>query len=78
MGFHLSDEKLNKAFVEFKNWLIVKITEEDLLTLLTEQQVQVEDVPLFELKMVQVQYGTENIPTATAIVLTPEGLEKPL
>lgn len=26
--------------------------------------------------MVQVQYGTENIPTATAIVLTPEGLEK--
>ena len=28
--------------------------------------------------MVQVQYGTENIPTATAIVLTPEGLEKQL
>lgn len=35
--------------------------------------MQIEDVPLFELKMVQVQYGTENIPTATATVVTPEG-----
>ncbi len=78
LGFDLSDEKLNKAFVEFKKLADRKkeITEEDLLTLLTEQQIQLEDVPLFELKMVQVQYGTENIPTATAIVLTPEGLEK--
>ncbi len=78
MGFDLSDEKLNKAFLKFKKLADRKkeITEEDLLTLLTEQQIQLEDVPLFELKMVQVQYGTENIPTATAIVLTPEGLEK--
>ncbi len=78
MGFDLSDEKLNRAFIEFKKLADRKkeITEEDLLTLLTEQQIQLEDVPLFELKMVQVQYGTENIPTATAIVLTPEGLEK--
>ncbi|MFJ5789075.1 2-isopropylmalate synthase [Lysinibacillus sp. NPDC093197] len=75
MGFTLSDEKLNKAFVEFKQLADRKkeITEEDLLTLLTEQQVQIEDVPLFELKMVQVQYGTENIPTATATVVTPDG-----
>ncbi len=75
MGFQLSDEKLNKAFAEFKKLADRKkeVTEEDLLALLTEQQVSVEDVPLFELKSVQVQYGTENIPTATASVQTPEG-----
>lgn len=75
MGFELSDEKLNKAFNEFKKLADRKkeVTEDDLVTLLTEQQVSVVDVPLFELNSVQVQYGTENIPTATASVLTPDG-----
>ena len=75
MGFQLSDEKLNKAFAEFKKLADRKkeVTEEDLTTILTEQQVSIEDVPLFELKSVQVQYGTENIPTATASVMTPDG-----
>ncbi|MFP3918914.1 2-isopropylmalate synthase [Lysinibacillus telephonicus] len=80
MGFELSDEKLNKAFQEFKKLADRKkeITEEDLMTLLTEQQVSVEDVQLYELKSVQVSYGTENIPTATASVITPEGELKTL
>lgn len=75
MGFNLSDEKLNRAFAEFKKLADRKkeVTEEDLQALLTEELVTVEDVALFELKSVQVQYGTENIPTATASVLTPEG-----
>lgn len=80
MGFDLTDEKLNKAFQEFKKLADRKkeITEEDLMTLLTEQQVSVEDVQLYELKSVQVSYGTENIPTATASVITPEGEYKTL
>ena len=80
MGFDLSDDKLNKAFQEFKKLADRKkeITEEDLMTLLTEQQVSIEDVALFELKSVQVSYGTENIPTATASVVTPEGELKTL
>ncbi|MEK4229429.1 2-isopropylmalate synthase [Solibacillus sp. FSL H8-0538] len=80
MGYELSDEKLNKAFQEFKRLADRKkeVTEEDLVTILTEQQVSVEDVALFELKSVQVQYGTENIPTATASVITPEGETKTL
>lgn len=80
MGFDLSDEKLNRAFAEFKKLADRKkeVTEEDLMTLLTEQQVFVEDVALFELKSVQVSYGTENIPTATAKIVTPEGLTKNL
>ncbi|WP_342472497.1 2-isopropylmalate synthase [Metasolibacillus sp. FSL H7-0170] len=75
MGYELSDEKLNKAFAEFKKLADRKkeVTEEDLVTLLTEQQVLVEDVPLYVLKSVQVQYGTENIPTATVVVATPNG-----
>jgi 2-isopropylmalate synthase len=75
MGYELSDEKLNKAFAEFKKLADRKkeVTEEDLLTLLTEQQVLIEDVPLYELKSVQVQYGTENQPEATATVVTPAG-----
>ncbi|MBM7609950.1 2-isopropylmalate synthase [Lysinibacillus composti] len=80
MGYDLSDEKLNKAFQEFKKLADRKkeITEEDLVTLLTETQVSVEDIPLFELKSVQVSYGTENIPTATASVVTPDGELKTL
>ena len=75
MGFDLTDEKLNKAFTEFKKLADRKkeVTEEDLVTLLTDQQVSFEDVGTFELKSVQVQYGTENIPTATAQVTTPSG-----
>src|SRR5690606_29609353 len=75
MGYDLSDEKLNKAFQEFKKLADRKkeITEDDLITLLTEQQVSIEDIALFELKSVQVSYGTDNIPTATASVVTPEG-----
>ncbi|MEC1177325.1 2-isopropylmalate synthase [Metasolibacillus meyeri] len=75
MGYDLSDDKLNKAFAEFKKLADRKkeITEEDLVTLLTEQQVLIEDVALYELKSVQVQYGTENIPTATVAVTTPTG-----
>lgn len=80
MGFDLSDEKLNRAFVEFKKLADRKkeVTEEDLITLLTDQQVFVENVPLYELKSVQVSYGTENIPTATATIVTPNGTVKNL
>ena len=78
MGFELSDEKLNKAFEEFKKLADRKkeITEEDLITLLTEQSVSIENIAKFELNSVQVSYGTDNIPTATASVTTPEGETK--
>ncbi len=75
MGYELTDEKLNKAFAEFKKLADRKkeVTEDDLVTLLTDQQVSFGEVGIFELKSVQVQYGTENIPTATAQVTTPDG-----
>ena len=60
MGFELSDEKLNEAFVEFKKLADRKkeITEEDLFVLFTDQQIQYKDTPVYKLTNVQVQYGT--------------------
>ena len=75
MGFELSDEKLNKAFVEFKKLADSKkeIVEDDLFVLLTDQQINDKEVPVYELESVQVHYGTANIPTATASAYNPDG-----
>ncbi|MFD1864759.1 2-isopropylmalate synthase [Planococcus chinensis] len=75
MGFELSDEKLNKAFIEFKKLADSKkeIVEDDLFVLLTDQQINEKDVPVYELESVQVHYGTANIPTATASAHGPDG-----
>ncbi|AQQ51766.1 2-isopropylmalate synthase [Planococcus lenghuensis] len=75
MGFDLSEEKLNNAFIEFKKLADRKkaIVEEDLMVLLTDQQIHDEDVPVYELASVQVQYGTAHIPTATVTAHAPNG-----
>ena len=46
-----------------------------MFVLFTDQQIQSADTPVYELKSVQVQYGTDNIPTATVSVVTPSGEE---
>ncbi|KXH84100.1 2-isopropylmalate synthase [Sporosarcina sp. HYO08] len=75
MGFDLEDEKLNKAFSEFKKLADRKkeITEEDLFVLFTDQQIKYKETPVYELTNVQVQYGTANIPTATVTAVLPNG-----
>ncbi|WP_438314651.1 2-isopropylmalate synthase [Sporosarcina sp. FA9] len=75
MGFDLSDEKLNEAFVEFKKLADRKkeITAEDLFILFTDQQIQYKDTPIYKLTNVQVQYGTANTPTATVSAIVPTG-----
>ena len=75
MGFELSDEKLNEAFIEFKKLADRKkeITEEDLFVLFTDQQIQYKDTPVYKLTNVQVQYGTANTPTATVTAIVPSG-----
>ena len=71
MGFELSDEKLNKAFAEFKKLADSKkeIVQDDLFILLTDQQINEKNTPVYELASVQVQYSTENIPTATVSLI---------
>lgn len=75
MGFDLDDEKINKAFVEFKKLADRKkeITEDDLFILFTDQQIEFKEVPVYELTNVQVQYGTANVPTATVSAVVPSG-----
>jgi 2-isopropylmalate synthase len=75
LGFELTDEKLNEAFIEFKELADRKkeITEEDLFVLFTDQQIQYKDTPIYKLKNVQVRYETVNSPTATVTLVLPSG-----
>ena len=75
MGFSLEPERLNEAFAEFKKLADRKkvITEADLLVILTDQQIQEADAPIYELSGVQLSSGTANIPTATITVVRPDG-----
>ena len=75
MGFELSDDKLNKAFAEFKKLADSKkeIVQDDLFVLLTDQQITENHTPIYKLASVQVQYSTQNIPTATVSVYQPTG-----
>lgn len=75
MGFELTDEKLNKAFAEFKKLADSKkeIVEDDLFVLLTDQQINEKEVAVYELESVQVHYGSVNIPTATVSATHPNG-----
>ncbi len=74
MGFQLSTEKLNAAFAAFKKLADRKkeITEEDLFTLLTEQQVNSGEVEIYELEELVVHYEN-NVPTSTITVKNPTG-----
>lgn len=75
MGFDLNEDKLNEAFVEFKKLADRKkeITEDDLFVLFTDRQLEHEDVPVYKLENVQVQYSADNIPTATLAARVPDG-----
>ncbi len=78
MGFQLDKDALNQAFKEFKQLADRKkeITSEDLWTILTQQQLKDEGAATYELESVQVHYGTEDSPMATARVKVPDGMIK--
>ncbi len=75
LGFELTEEKLNDAFKTFKELADRKkeITDEDLFSILADKQTQATDVKGYELSSIQVQYGTEHIPTATISAVLPDG-----
>ncbi|GIN88303.1 2-isopropylmalate synthase [Heyndrickxia sporothermodurans] len=75
LGFELSAEKLKDAFDSFKALTDRKkeITDDDLFAILADKQTEQIDVKTYELQSVQVQYGTNNIPTATVVVKAPTG-----
>ena len=74
LGYDLSDERLKAAFKEFKTLTDHKkeITDDDLFAILTEIQTDTSGFDRYEMDMFQVQYGTNNIPTATVKLTTPD------
>ncbi|MEW4220422.1 2-isopropylmalate synthase [Rossellomorea marisflavi] len=67
LGFELTDEKLNEAFHAFKELADKKkeIVDDDLFSILTNKQTEMMEGVGFSLERMQVQYGMDNIPTAT-------------
>ncbi|WP_431799688.1 2-isopropylmalate synthase [Halobacillus andaensis] len=76
-GFELSESKLKEAFRAFKELTGKKkeVTDEDLFAILADKQTENEDVPKYDLKAFQVQYGSINRPTATILLTRPDGEE---
>jgi 2-isopropylmalate synthase len=73
LGYHLSNEDLNRAFLAFKKLADRKrdITDRDLEALVSQEMRTVEEG--YRLDHVQVSCGDHAIPTATIRMITPDG-----
>jgi 2-isopropylmalate synthase len=75
LGFDLSENDLNKAFLRFKEVADKKkeITDWDLEAIVSDEIQQTPE--LFHLELVQVSCGNHSRPTATVSLRTPDGQE---
>jgi 2-isopropylmalate synthase len=75
LGFELGEQELNRAFLRFKDMADKKkeITDWDLEAIVNDETQQAPE--LFSLEHVQVSCGDHSRPTATVILLTPDGDE---
>ncbi|MGD1702546.1 2-isopropylmalate synthase [Dapis sp. BLCC M229] len=75
LGFELSEEEINKAFLKFKDLADKKkeITDWDLESIINSEVRQPPE--LFRLELVQVSCGDRSRPTATVSIRTPNGEE---
>jgi 2-isopropylmalate synthase len=75
LGFELSEQELNKAFIRFKELADKKkeITDWDLESIVNDEIQQTPE--LFHLELVQVSCGDRACPTATVRLRTPDGQE---
>ncbi len=75
LGFTLEDTEANVLFEKFKDLADKKkdITDDDLLALVIQKQVSKDSE--YKLESLQVQYGTNNIPTATITLRKENGEE---
>ncbi|MBO9998046.1 MAG: 2-isopropylmalate synthase [Cyanobacteria bacterium SID2] len=76
LGFELSENELNKAFLNFKKFADRKkeITDWDLESIVNDQIQQPPE--LYKLELVQVSCGDRLRPTATVMLRTPNGEER--
>ncbi|CQR47869.1 2-isopropylmalate synthase [Paraliobacillus sp. PM-2] len=77
LGFKLSENKLSEAFQAFKQLTDRKkeVTDDDLFVILTDIQTDIQNRKRYKLISFQVQYDSQNLPTATVLLLTPDGKE---
>ncbi|MBE9010043.1 2-isopropylmalate synthase [Pseudanabaenaceae cyanobacterium LEGE 13415] len=75
LGFELTDQEINKAFVRFKELADKKkeVTDRDLESIVNDEVQQVPE--LFRLEFVQVSCGSSACPTATVRLINPDGEE---
>jgi len=75
LGYVLSQEELNVAFEDFKNLADRKreVNDADLEALMSDRRRTVDVPTLYELEHVQVSCGSNEIPTATVQLTTPDG-----
>jgi 2-isopropylmalate synthase len=75
LGFELSENELNKAFVKFKDVADKKkeISDWDLEAIVNDEIQQAPE--LFKVELVQVSCGSNTQPTATVTLRTPDGEE---
>lgn len=75
LGFELTEQELNKAFVRFKELADKKkeISDWDLEAIVNDEIQQAPD--LFRVELVQVSCGDHACPTATVTLRTPDGQE---
>lgn len=67
LGFQLNDQEVNRYFKMFKELADKKkeVTDDDIFALLMEEKLSNHDISNYQLTSLQVQYGTNHIPTAT-------------
>jgi len=69
LGLSVPDEEINKLFVKFKELADRKkeLNDYDIVALVLDEQTS-KDVRFYELKHIQIQYGTNQVPTATVVL----------
>ena len=76
LGLQVTEEEMKKLFVTFKELSDKKkeMTDDDLVALVLEEKLS-SDQKFFELTSIQIQYGTNQVPTATVSLLGPDNEE---
>lgn len=76
LGLQVTEEEMKKLFVTFKELSDKKkeMTDDDLVALVLEEKLS-SDQKFFELNSIQIQYGTNQVPTATVSLLGPNNEE---
>lgn len=74
LGYSLTDEEVNRLFARFKDLADKKkdITDDDLIALILDEKLDMYK-NFYQLCSIQVQYGTNQIPTAVVVLKDGEG-----